>query len=164
MSSYSLTSAKKEQFMDRSGSFSTHGSRRGFVDIDLPIHESQMHSLEDEREEIAGRKLKISLKISENRKLLGIRKGKQLRVYEEKARQGKYLGSRDLSRLLLLTIGLAEQVTALEEKLKEMRVKKKEGTPIPRVYFITAAKLLLPKHLFESIWLEAQSLAEKSNV
>ena len=37
--SHSLNNPNKEHFMNRTGSYSTHGSRRGFVDDGIPDHE-----------------------------------------------------------------------------------------------------------------------------
>ena len=44
---HSLNNAKAEQFKKRTGSFSTHGSRRGFVDLALPIPKDQLNSAID---------------------------------------------------------------------------------------------------------------------
>ena len=35
--SHSLNNPNKEHFMNRTGSYSTHGSRRGFVDDGIPV-------------------------------------------------------------------------------------------------------------------------------
>lgn len=42
MMAHSLTNAKAARFMQRTSEFSTHGNRRGFVDIDLPIPKDQL--------------------------------------------------------------------------------------------------------------------------
>lgn len=40
---HSLTNAKAARFMDRVSEFSTRGSRRGFVDLGIPIPDDQLN-------------------------------------------------------------------------------------------------------------------------
>lgn len=44
-----LNNHNKEQFMNRSGSFSTHGSRRGYSDLGLPMEYSDFLPAADRR-------------------------------------------------------------------------------------------------------------------
>lgn len=70
----SLSNTSKEQFMNRSGSYSTHGSRRGFSTLGEKLRDSDLHSLDEQREIV----------LIEYHRLLLIKKGDK--TNQEKAR------------------------------------------------------------------------------
>jgi hypothetical protein len=159
MSSYSLGNAKAGQFMAREASYSTHGSRRGFVDIDLPIPESQLSDASETLNALLQRKQELSLAISNNRHILGIKKGKPLKTYANSARRGGYKGSTDMSRLLLTTLAMAEKYAEIQDNYNSL--KRQSGISMPRpdtTCFIDATHELLPHDLVQKIWARAAEI------
>jgi len=78
---HSLNNATKEQFKSRTGSYSTHGSRRGFVDIPLPIPKDQLNGVRDEFISLRLESSILKEKIKDGRAFFGIPQGKRLRDF-----------------------------------------------------------------------------------
>lgn len=161
---HALSNSDKQQFIDRSGSYSTHGSRRGFVDIDLPMPEDQLADASNEWLVLSERKQTMTLQLSEYRKKLGIGAGKQLKKYENAARSGVYKNSKNLSDLLLEAMELAKECAALELRMKEVKLRMpKEPPRADAARFIDAARELLPSHLYQAIWVRAAEINNNTN-
>lgn len=163
--SHSLNNAKAQQFMSRVADYSTHGSRRGFVDVNLPIPADQCGSPEDMLRIIHKRKKELSLEISKNRRLLGVKPGKKLALLKHIAVRGEYMGSKDMSRLLLKTINMANEFQELESKYLKLKaeVKPKIAKRAGQDAFIDSARELLPDHLYRAIWDRAEELSSEKN-
>jgi len=87
---HSLNNATKQQFKDRVASFSTHGSRRGFVDIALPIPKDQLNDARDEYLSLREESRILQQKITDFRKEFGLDAGTKLKnVLSENEWYGK---------------------------------------------------------------------------
>ena len=155
---HSLNNAKAAQFMERTASFSTHGSRRGFVDIELPIPDTQLNDADGERDVLVRRMAFLGKQIRENKTLMGLSKNntKPLRRYREMAERGEFRGSKEKSKILLETLPLAEEFTALMEQRKTLGpATRRRGESD---CFIEAAREMLTPALFQQIWTRAHSI------
>jgi len=76
---HSLNNATKQQFKDRVAAFSTRGSRRGFVDIPLPIPQDQLNDVTEKFESLKKEQRTLLDKVEAFRKEFGLEQGTHLK-------------------------------------------------------------------------------------
>ena len=116
---HSLTNAKAARYMQRTSEFSTRGSRRGFVDIDLPIPKDQLEPCV-EPETI---NLQEAIRILEANLL--IPDGMSYKEYKKRIRQARRKYPIRYEHLKTLT-KLKNQLHRFRRKSKKAKPKAKE--------------------------------------
>lgn len=116
---------KKAQFMSRSGSYSTHGSRSGRSFLyDFPLTPDQLDSgVENERRALVSRKRKLEERLNEIREILKLPPSKTFKLLNKTI--GRYIGRNPVNKHPLFKEGLtlAEEAGRIDKRLEEIKPK-----------------------------------------
>lgn len=116
----------KGQFISRTGSFSTHGSRKGFVDVNIPIPEDQLLNLSEKRRLLIDKQQEIQKSIFDIRVETKIGTKHSFRQYEFLAKKGIFRNSHKASDLILEGVNLANEISAIKEEIIDLNTRLKE--------------------------------------
>jgi len=115
---------KAAQFLTRTGSYSTHGNKKGFVDEDFgQLPQDQLHPIGKRLKELGLRMDSYNRIIKQVRDDLGIKPHMSLKKYERFAKSGVLNKSRKDSRKLLDVLPIVELKNELDLEIKSLKDK-----------------------------------------
>ena len=155
---HSLTNAKSEQFIGRTGSYSTHGSRRGFVDVPAEIPECQLNDYAEQVRLAGARRSELQWRADEIGRALSpgktIKWNKIIGLYEA----GKLRGA--MGRLAAEAVEARREADELLAEIRGLQLKAKAwniaqanakaSTSADR--FRKVARDLLSEEEYKQIW------------
>lgn len=113
---------KAAQYLNRTGSYSTHGQRSGYVEGNFgELPEDQLNNTLERIAALGKKKAKWQTIIAEVRRDLQLKSGVQLKKYEKGARLGILNNSKDDSQRLLEVLPICCSLTELEAEIKKLK-------------------------------------------
>tara|TARA_R100001463_G_scaffold129975_1_gene189092 strand:- start:7155 stop:7637 length:483 start_codon:yes stop_codon:yes gene_type:complete len=146
--SHSLNNPNKEHFMNRTGSYSTHGSRRGFVDDGVAVE-----SNDENRQALVYRIEVINKVITDFKRKYGIKQEQRVLQLPEMGKTRRQIPKQefdDVGNLIKLKWELEQEI----KNIPKPKVKRKDTTNL-NVLMLEIYKKEFGKDIYKTIYLEA---------